>query len=226
MAAPSKRTITCRQPGTPASCRRAQMGSKCASPGRLSPTVSGGHEEAAEAEFQAAVEFLRGFVHVEPVHCGNGYHAIGDGTEEVGLPGVVGTAVGVREFHVLGGEGEDADGREQHAPVHAPVVEQRRPGVGLVAGRRAAIDVLEAAGEELHPVDVGPTEPGQHAFEHDLLADDELLDAIVFLDADRPVPVLRFEVAHPQVGGFHHVGVAVDHGHGLGVQASHCARGV
>ena len=61
---------------------------------------------------------------------------------------------------------------------------------------------------------MGAAEAGEHALEHDLLADDEFLDAVVFLDADRAVPVLRLEVAQPEVGGFHDMGVAVDDGHG------------
>ena len=129
------------------------------------------------------------------------------------MPGVVGPAIGVREFDVFRGEGQYADGGEQHAAVHAPVVEQLCPRVRLEAGGFAAVDVFQTAGEQLHAVDVRTAEAGQHALQHHLFADDEFLDAVLFLDADGPVPVLWFQVALPEVRRLHHVRIAVDDRH-------------
>ena len=170
------------------------------------------HEEAPEAEGQAAVEFLRGFVHVVPVDGGDGDYAVRDGLEELRLPGVVGAAVGRSEIDVVFREGEDADGGEQDAAVHTPAIEQLGPFVGVVARRWAAVDVAMRFGEEPAAVDVGAAQAGEDAFEHDFLADDELLDAVGFFDSDGAVSVGGFEIALPQVGGLHDVGVAVDDG--------------
>ena len=149
---------------------------------------------------------------------------VGDGVEppaihlaELDQPAVVGAGVGggQRGVRHVAFPADPDGGIEQHT-VDALAVHHGKPGVRVVAARRAALRVGDlTAGEEPRGVHLDAAQRAElsaQRLERSPVDDQHLVALVVVADPDGSVSVHRIDVAEPGVGRLQHVAIRIHHG--------------
>ena len=135
---------------------------------------------------------------------------------EVGDPAIVGARIGGRQFRVLHRTfPTDAQRGVEHGDVDALVVHHLEARPRVVAALRTAIRVRQLAvllqRDRVHPDSAQHAHVSAHEFQRAVVDQQHLVVVFVTVDANGPVAVRGVDIAEPQVRGFHHVAVGIDH---------------
>ena len=135
---------------------------------------------------------------------------------EVGNPAVVGARIGGRQFRVLHRAfPTDAQRGVEHGDVDVLVVHHLEARPRVVAALRTAVRVRQLAillqRDRVHPDSAQHAHVSAHEFQRAVVDQQHLVVVFITVDANGPVAVRGVDIAEPQVRGFHHVAVGIDH---------------